>query len=452
MTNQNFIKISISTFMLVFIFTIRVSAQESLSLQQAIKIGLENNFSIQIERQKQAQATINNTWGQAGALPSVNINAAPSFNQSETNNPLSFGTGPTNRISINPSISASWIVFNGFNVQMSKEKLAFLEAQSDGNAAVIVENTIQAIILAYFNVLLENERTEVFKSSLKLSKDRYHYSKLKKELGSAVTFDILKDKNSYLTDSSSYISQVFNYKNAVRNLNLLLARDVNQRYEFTDILRIVKKDFSLDELSAKMTSNNNNLKNQFINQNILKREITIAKSSQFPQISLNVNGTKSWQHEFYETDRVSFINGEKFSNLPSNFRNVSANITLAYTLFNGGIIKNQIKNARIQERIGTMQIDQLKFSLQNNLVSNFDQYNLRKSLMGISDENLNTAQLNLRLAEDRYKNGSITSFDYRTIQITYLQTALTFYQSIYNLIDTEVELLRLSGGLMEAYK
>lgn len=452
MTNHNFIKINGSTLMLILIFTFRISAQESLSLQQAIKIGLENNFSIQIEKQKQEQASNNNTLGEAGALPNINLNSSPSFNQSETNNPLSFGTGATDRLSINPSISASWVVFNGFNVRMTKEKLAYLEAQSDGNAAVIVENTIQAIILAYFNVLLESERTEVFKSTLKLSKDRYDYSKLKKELGSAVTFDILKDKNSYLTDSSSYISQIFNYKNAVRNLNLLLARNVNQRYKFIDILRVEKKNFSLDELSAKMTSNNNNLKNQFINQNIFKREISIAKSSQFPQISITASGSKSWQHEYYETERTSFLTGDKFSDLPSNSRNISANITLAFTLFNGGRIKNQIKNARIQERIGTIQIDQLKSTLQNNLINNFDQYNLRKSLMGISDENLNTAQLNLQLAEDRYKNGSITSFDYRTIQITYLQTALTFYQSIYNLIDTEIELLRLSGGLMEVYK
>jgi outer membrane protein TolC len=457
MTNHNFIKISGSTLLLISIFTFRVSAQESLSLQQAIKIGLENNFSIQIEKQKQVQAANNNTLGQAGALPNISLAATPNhrYSDSDTDSPFGFpGANKTN--SVSPILSANWALFNGFNVRMTKDKLGLLEAQSDGNTALIVENTIQAIILAYYNVLLENERTEVFRSSLKLSRDRYNYSKLKKELGSAVTFDILKDKNSYLTDSSNYISQVYNLKNARRNLNLLLARDVNDNYLFTDILRVVKKEYAFDDLASKMTSNNNNLKNQFINQHILKKEVFIAKSGLYPSVNLNLSGSHDWSttklgNPIVRSDDDGNIIAT-INQINNTSLNITAGITLSFTLFNGNRTQTQIKNARIQERIGNIQIDQLKSTLQNDLIGNFDQYNLRKSLMGISDENLNTADLNLQLAEDRYKNGSITSFDYRTIQITYLQTALTFYQSIYNLIDTEIELLRLSGGLMEVYK
>jgi outer membrane protein len=452
MTNHNFIKISGSTLMLVLIFTFHISAQESLSLQQAIKIGLENNFSIQIEKQKQVQAANNNNMGQAGALPNITLGATPNyrFSDSDTDSPFGFsGANKTN--SVSPTLSASWAIFNGFNVQMTKEKLNFLEEQSNGNAALIVENTVQAIILAYYNVLLESERYEVFESTLRLSRDRYNYSKLKKELGSAVTFDILKDKNSYLTDSSNFISQAFNLKNATRNLNLLLARDVNIKYAFTDILRVVKKDYSIDELATKMASNNTNLKNQFINQHILKKEVFIAKSGLYPSVNLNLSSSHDWNTRKLDQP-FNRPDGSLQSEIKTTSLNMTASITLSFTLFNGNRTQTQIKNARIQERIGTIQIDQLKSTLQNNLISNFDQYNLRKSLMGISDENLSTAELNLQLAEDRYKNGSITSFDYRTIQITYLQTALTFYQSIYNLIDTEIELLRLSGGLMEVYK
>lgn len=426
-------------------------AQETLSLTSAINTGLANNFSIQIEEQKKLQASNNNNWGQAGALPSVILNASEGLSNTNINNPASFlSSGSIKSSSFNPSLTANWTLFNGFNVKMTKERLGLLQTQTDGNAEVIIENTVQAIILGYYRVLLEEERTEVFRSSLKLSNDRYSYSKLKGELGSAVTFDILKDKNSYLTDSSNYIVQVLNHRNAIRNLNLLLGKDVDTSYTFEDSLTVEKKVFSLDELFARMTASNSNLKNQYINQEILKRDILISKSAMYPTVSLNLSGSKNWQSQ--DLSDAVFANGTNGeSGISSSTANLAANLTLAFTLFNGGRVQNEIKNARIQERIGQLQIKDLELTLKNNLISNFDTYNLRKSLLDIANDNVQTSELNLQLGADRYKNGSINSFDYRDLQITYLQTALSYYQSIYDLLETEVELMRLTGGILGEY-
>lgn len=252
-------------FVLFFVIIIAESKAQDLTLAEAINIGLSNNFSIQIEEERKIQATNNNTWGQAGALPSVILNASQGFSNTNIDNPASFlSSGSIKSSSLNPSLAINWTLFNGFNVKMTKERLGLLETQTDGNAAIIVENTVQAIILAYYQVLLEKERSAVFKNTLALSNDRYSYSKLKGELGSAVTFDILKDKNSYLTDSSNYIIQVLNRRNAIRNLNLLLAKDVDENFNFADSLRVDQKEFSLDELYVQMTSTNSNLKNQYI--------------------------------------------------------------------------------------------------------------------------------------------------------------------------------------------
>lgn len=433
----------------VFIFT--ESRAQDLSLAEAINIGLSNNFSIQIEEERKIQTANNNTWGQAGALPSIILNASQGFSNTNIDNPASFlSSGSIKSSSLNPSVAVNWTLFNGFNVKMTKEKLGLLETQTNGNAAIIIENTVQAIILTYYQVLLEKERTAVFKNSLALSNDRYSYSKLKGELGSSVTFDILKDKNSYLTDSSNYIIQVLNHRNAIRNLNLLLSEDVNESFNFADSLVVDKKEFSLDELYAQMTSTNSNLKNQYINQEILKRDIAIAKSATYPTINLNLAGSKNWQgQDLSDAVFANGTNGE--SGISSSTANLSANLTLAFTLFNGGRVENQIKSARIQERIGQLQIRDLELSLKNRLISNFDNYNLRKSLLNIADDNVKTAQLNLQLGADRYKNGSINSFDYRDLQVTYLQTALNYYQSIFNLLDTEVELMRLTGGILGEY-
>jgi outer membrane protein TolC len=438
-------------FALFFVFIVVESNAQDFSLAEAINIGLSNNFSIQIEEERKIQAANDNTWGQAGALPSIILNASQGFSNTNIDNPASFlSSGSIKSTSLNPSAAVNWTLFNGFNVKMTKERLGLLETQTDGNAAIIIENTVQAIILAYYQVLLEKERTAVFKNTLALSNDRYSYSKLKGELGSAVTFDILKDKNSYLTDSSNYIIQILNHRNAVRNLNLLLSKDVDENFNFADSLRVDQKEFSLDELYAHMTSTNSNLKNQYINQEILKSDIAIAKSATYPSINFNLLGSKNWQgQDLSDAVFANGTNGE--SGISSSIANLSANLTLAFTLYNGGRVENQIKSARIQERIGQLQIRDLELSLKNSLISNFDTYNLRKSLLNIAKDNVETAQLNLQLGADRYKNGSINSFDYRDLQVTYLETALNYYQSIFNLLETEVELMRLTGGILGEY-
>ncbi|MEO9968050.1 MAG: TolC family protein [Reichenbachiella sp.] len=425
----------------------RSQAQEALSLSQAIEMGLKNNFSIQIERNKQLQAANLNTWGQAGMFPNITLNAAPSlsYQDTETDNPFRFG-GSNTSTDLTPSLNANWTLFDGFNVQMSKQKLELLQGQSDGNAQIIVENSVQSIILAYYTVLLEKERTEVFSKTLNLSRDRYEYMKLKGELGSAVTFDILIDKNAYLTDSSNYLTQVLNHKNAIRNLNLLLARPVDNNYQFSDSLAVQETEFNLDELAAAMKGTNSNLKNQYINLEILQRDIGIARSALYPKLALNVTGSNGWNHVELGTPIGDASN--PVSGINTTTLTLSANLTLSFTLFNGGKVKNQIENARIQEQIGQLEIKDLELTLDNSLLSTFDRYNLRLRLNAIAAENLETANLNLDLGEERYKNGSINSFNYRDLQITYLQTALSYYQSIYNLIESKTELLRLTGGIL----
>ena len=230
-----------------------------------------------------------------------------------------------------------------------------------------------------------------------------------------------------------------------------MGNDVQTGLRIVDSLTVVEKEFNLDELMAQMTSTNSNLKNQYINQEIFRRDIAIAKSATYPTISLNLSGSNNWQTQ--DLSDAQFANGSVGSSgIKSTTGNMSANLTLAFTLFNGGIIQNQIKNARISEQIGQLQIRDLELTLKNSLIANYDSYNLRKRLLNIASENVNTSELNLQLGEDRYKNGSINSFDYRDLQITYLQTALSYYQSIYNLIETEVELMRLTGNILNSYQ
>ena len=426
----------------------RLPAQDNLSLSGAIRIGLENNFDIQIAEKNEEIAGRNNHWGEAGLFPTIDLNLTGGTSTTNIDNPASFLQGDITSRNLNPSATLNWTVFNGFNVRMTKDRLSLLEYQTVGNTAILIENTIQAIILAYNTVLLEEERLEVFTNTFELSRDRYEYSQLKGELGSSVTFDILQDKTAYLTDSSNYLTQEINFRNATRELNILMNVDVNQAWVYTDETPTETKEYVLDELSAKMTNNNNNLKNQYINQQILRKDVAIAKSSMYPRLSISSGYSRNQQTQ--DLSAAEFGNGSNGeSGIKSVNTNYFANFTLAFTVFDGRRIRRQIQNAQVQEQIGGLQVEQLRSTLNRDLAAGYENYNLRKNLFNISNLNLDAAQLNLQLGEERYENGSINSFDYRDLQINYLQTALSHLQAKHDLFTSDVELMRLTGGILE---
>ncbi len=439
------------TLILIFTWTSGLRAQDPLSLSDAIQIGLDNNFGIRIEQVNQEIARNNNNWGQAGRYPTLEITAGQSNAITDINNPASFLQGQVRSNDLNPVIAARWTLFDGFRVNISKERLELLESQSDGNAQIVIENAVQAIVEGYYAVLLEQERLEVLEEILTLSRDRFQHVMIRKDLGSAVTFDILQDKDAYLTDSSNYVLQQLVYENAHRSLNLLLADDLKRRYYLTGSLDSPIYSYNYQDLYEKMTKSNSNLRNQYIHQELLRNATALNKADRSPSLDLNLgySYSKNWQ-DLSEANFGNESGPEEV--IKSRTTNYFANFTLAFTLFDGGRIKRQIKNARIQETMGTLETEELKQVLDNDLLSALDRYDVRKKLLNISQESLQNASLNLELSEERYKNGTINSFNYRDIQVNYLQAALRNLQSKFDLIQTDTELLRLTGGILDNYQ
>ncbi len=338
-------------------------------------------------------------------------------------------------------MNLNWLLFNGFSVKMSKEKLELLEQFSSGNSAIVVENTVQSIILGYYLVLLEQERLKVLEQVKELSSDRYKYEMIRKDLGSSVTFQVLQAKNSFLSDSTNYLLQNLNVKNANLNLKLLLGVPPESNFTLTDTFQVSTQEYSITDLKTKMLSSNKTLQNQYVNQEILRKGTGIAKSSQYPSISLNAgyDYSKSW-YNLPEPDKFDTYSFDYY-----------ANFTLSFNLFNGGNTKRDIEQARIDERIGNIQSQEMTRTLENLLVNQFELYEIRKHLLEVADVNMESAELNLKIATEKYKNGTINSFNFRDVQLIYLNAAHRKLNAIYDIIDTHTELLRLTGGIVSEY-
>ncbi|WP_246202704.1 TolC family protein [Fulvivirga lutimaris] len=439
-----------------------ISQNQSLSLSEAISIGLEKNFDIRIERKTVEVAENNNAWGEAGRMPNVTLNTT--YNNSMINNKSGdqFFNGTTfpgfelnNQVNsaLTPALNVNWTIFNGNKVNIGKARLDDLQRESEGNAEIIISNTIQAIILGYYIAELEAERLDTYKQQLNLSSDKYEHIKVRSEIGSAVSSDILLEEGNYLNDSVSYINQQLAYRNAVRNLNFLLnEQDVDKDYVFTDNLINEVEEIDFADLTSRLESNNVDLKKLYLSQAILNHNIGIARADRMPRLSVDAGYSYSRSVQDLtnaESDNVNFVAPNETS--ITNRGTYYANFTLAFTLFNGNKINRAIKNAVVQEDIGNIRIEKLRSSINRDLYDKYDEYNTRLMIYNINKRRVEAAEVNLSISDEKFKTGSINSFDFRTVQNNNLDAKIQLLQSLYNLIDSKVALMRLTGGLMDNY-
>lgn len=420
-------------------------AQDSLSLSDAIQIGLKKNFDIQISAKNIEINKLQNTWGQAGRYPTIDINIQQGNSISDqSNNPLSIVQQLIYQNSIQGSANLNWVLFNGFRVKANKLKLNNLEAQSEGNATLVIENTIQGIILSYYNTNLQKEKMDLLKNVLKLSRDKYLHEKEKGEMGFATTVDQLQFESAYLSDSTAIIIQELAYKNAIKNLNLFMGVEINLKWNLTDKLLPENTLYNYKELESKMLGNNTNIKNQVVNIEILKQDISLAKASMFPVVSFNSGAS-------YNTSRLQINDFPMPGANTSNSANINyfANFTVGFKIFDGGKVKRAIQAVQIQEDITNLNMDKLKHQLTQELANHYEIYNTRIAIFKVNLKSFDVAKRSFEIAQLRKNSGIINSFDLRNIEMVYLQTGTALFEAIYNIQESKTNLTRLTGGIIE---
>nr|WP_321410602.1 TolC family protein [uncultured Carboxylicivirga sp.] len=412
-------------------------AQQKMTLNDAILTGLANNFDIKVGEMNYEISKIQNSWGNAGKWPSVTLSLG-------MNNSLNDRFNETNETGyFSGSVMANWLLFDGFAVNIRKSRLQYLEQISGGNAAVIVENTIQAIILGYNTVLLEMERLKVLESVMNLSKDRYDYIQHKAEFGVGSTYEVSQAKGDWLTDRANYLNQEMTVKSVKRQLSYLMALPPESNIEYTDILEPAVMEYELAALKDKMETENQTLKNQYLNLEVLDRALALEKSARYPSLSLSTGISSNYYPDVLNTSETAAAFSGSYSAI--------LNLSLSYNLFNGNQVNRNIEIAQIQEQMGEVQIAEMKSRLTNQLYDYYALYSVRKELYELQTENLETAQINMDISTEKYRNGAISSFDYRNAQRTYLETALRQVQSVYNLIETNTNIIRITGGIIAEF-
>lgn len=442
-----------SRYLLLFFLGISASAglaQQRLSLAQAIKIGLRNNFQIQIANKNLEIAENNNNWKAAGRYPTIDLNVYSQNGYYREDNPAAYlGDAYTwSNVGLTGNIDLNYTLFDGHQAKINKKRLEELERQGQGAVAVAVENSIRQIINSYYQTLIEQERLKVVKEVLGLSIDRAAYERKRQEYGSAAEFEILQSTDALLNDSTNLLLQENAVAIAMRNLNLAMAESkLEKKYRLTDSLNFEPKDYHFTTLQRKMLSNNKELQ-QLKFENSLA-DIATELEAAYRKPTLTLGAGVNQELNFQDVNAIDPFNmREEIGNTQNIRTNGYLNLTASYRLYDGKTNKRNVENANIRASIAQLNFEDKKQQLLSTLKNTLETYNNQIKLLRITEKLVSNAQQNMTISADRLQEAQISPFDFRAVQIAFINASQARISALFNLRNTETELIQLMGGLV----
>ena len=425
---------------LLLLFSQEVFSQELLSLDRAIEIGLKNNFSIQISNNNAEMAQNDNYIGNAGMLPSLNLNA--SGNKATNDIKQSYSTGnDVSKVGVasdNLSYGAAlnWTLFDGFKMFVTYDKLGVLEDLGNINAKITIETTVSGIIDAYYDVVRQKQLVKVIKDAIDVYDAKVNLAETRYNIGKSSKLDFLQSKVDLNAQKSLLLKQNQALATAKITLNQLLSRNIELDFYVTDTIIIDYKP-TIDELKTTTLRQNNFLKSYEKNVKVAELSLKQYQAQRYPTLGIGLN------YNFSKTD-----NEAGFVLLNQN-QGLSIGFTATYNLFNGSILNHQIEDAEIYLENTNLQFKDARIQVEAGLMKAWKTFQTDLDVLKLEEDNLSVAKENLDVAMERYKQGASSSIELKDAQQSYEDSQGRVVQARYDAKVAETELMRLNGELVK---
>ncbi|MDL2144420.1 TolC family protein [Flavobacterium tructae] len=431
-------KIIVTSLVLLLFCTTKISAQEVLTIEDAMKIALENNFEIKIAKNSLKISETNVTVGNAGMLPRAT--ASVTDNNSVTNSSQTRQDGTTTSLrnaknnSLAYGVSLGWTVFDGMKMFAKLDQLKELQKLGDSEMKRVILVKIGQVNSAYFDLVQQQQQLSALDTTIVISKQRLTLAQNRFSIGKASKLEVLNAQVDLNSDQVALLRQKESYANAKILLNQYLARDPRINFTVTNVVAVDNKLVLIDliELAHKQ---NPALESQIINKRIAELQLKQVKADRYPVVNLTSG---------YNFNESQSSLGFTSQNSSKGF-NYGFNATL--NVFDGFNQHRNEKIAKLQIENSQIAIEQQNMILDTQLSTAFQTYLTNLELIGLEEDNVTIAKQNLDITLDKFRIGTITTLDFRTAQLNYVNAKVRYSNAQFQAKLSEIALKELAGNI-----
>lgn len=389
-----------------------LSQDSSFSAKEVIDMALKQNLDIQIAATDLEVAKINNNWGNAGGLPTVNGNMSNNEAVSNINQKLSNGNSiernNVSNSSINANLAISWRIYNGMRVRSTKERFDALEKMGTIAVAQQIDQVIFDVLNIYYNLIRLNKQVIATKAIIDLSRERLKIAETRFNVGNGAKTDMLQakiDLNAQEVNLQNIDKQIANTTTA---MNALLKKEPGAPFlAKDDQFNIPLVEYST--LTLKIDQQNPQLLLSQQEKLNLLIERKIINAQRMPSVSLNSNTVLNRS----KSTAGFFLTNQTFG--------PAVGLGISIPIFNGNIIKTQLKVNTIQQKKQNLQIEQIRQLLQRDLLIAYQEYQNAVAVLKIEESNVKLAEENNFISTERFKKLQSNSIELRQAQLSLIE-------------------------------
>ena len=357
---------------------------KNYTLEDCIKIAIDNNLSLKSSKNSERTASINYKQAKSNILPSLNGSYNIGVNNGRSVDPFTNDFIEQRLVFSSANLSLNATVFNGFRLLNSikqnklNAKAAQLEVEQEK------QNLILSVTLAYLQVLnnrdvlvLNKQRLQATNNQLKIQKDLYNQGRD----NPADYTDLLGQKS---LDETSILSSEISLNNS--KLELYRLMNLNDNIDLSTkehLFNVNKYALTSDDVFNDALKSLATFKAREFRLEAAKKGVSIAKSQYIPEISLfgQLNTNYSSVAELFTETGTSIVNTGDFITLnnqdipvQTNQRNFSSKkinyldqfennlnsvvgVSVRIPFFNGFRAKNNValEKVRVEESLVALQ-------------------------------------------------------------------------------------------------
>ena len=432
-------KNSFIVLLLVLLFSQeKIAAQNNLSLKEAVTIAIQNSYDIKLVENSLSIAQNNNNYGVAGGLPTVTANGTNNNTLTTINQTFPDASRNTTRSGVdgstlNGGLSATMILFNGYRIAATKDRLESIQKQTEAALQTQMLNTSSTVMQQYYNVIRQTAFLKTIEKSIEASEERVAIVKTRQEIGVANQADLLQsslDLNALLQAKQNQLLVLDQVKADLYNSMVVPA---NSNYIFTDSIQVDQK-MILSDVESKMKAHPLlQSAQQLINVNqFLEKE---TKALMYPTLrantGFNYNSNKS---------AAGFI-------LLNESYGPFLGFNLSIPIYAGTSSKRAYKNAQINTVSAKIQYDNTAQSLATELFKTYQNYQNSLKQTPTEIQNYEMSDALLTLVMDKFKLGQATIVDVKQAQQSFETAGFRLTSLKFSAKIAEIELKRLSNQL-----
>ncbi len=321
-----------------------------------------------------------------------------------------------------------------YNFKRLKEQynLSQLEARET------IENTLIQLFSVYYEVARLTENEQILEQTLAISRNRVTRADYRFEYGQNTKLEVLNAQVDVASDSISLLNVRQQLANTKRDLNVVLARDLQASFEVDTVVGFIPR-IELENLIDMAEENNVRLLQSESAITLSGYDIKTSKARFLPSVGLS--GSYGWNESI--SPASALFTGS--TRLVTGFQ---GGLNLRWNLFDGGSTITQVKNAQILQDNQRLLKEQIKLEVKRDIANALGTYENLLDIYEIQEQNVVTNTNNFERSKERFNLGQITSIEFRQAQINLINAETNKNFAKYEAKLAELQLLQQIGQLL----